>query len=481
MSRSKNLITMLARFPRLGEVKTRLVPPLTPEQALDLHDRLARHTLRTMLAVQATGDSKCQVRTDAAFSHAAHEWLGGGFSTRYQGEGDLGDRIRIAFGDAFSAGKRKAIVIGSDCPRLTSARLRDALRRLDGVDVVIGPATDGGYYLIALRKETAKRSVPYLFSNVPWGTADVLDATIALAEKHDLSYVLLEPLPDVDRPEDVADAETVLGGVLAAVGGGVAVGDGAHPVARVTAVIPTLDEAGIVGIAVQGAMDAGAAEVIVVDGGSRDTTIAVASAAGARVLETAPGRARQMNAGAAEVTDGILMLTHADTALPPDAAALARAALATPGVVAGAFSFAVPDGARNARFIGAAGRLRHRVSGIPYGDQALFLSARTFRDIGGFPEIPTMEDLEIILRLRRLGTVVVLPERAVTSARVWEEHGPLVPSLVNLVGIIAYRLGVDPERVAGWRRRIAPVRRSLEADGCDARLGTGDAEAESAS
>ena len=443
MSRSKNLITMLTRYPRLGEVKTRLVPPLPPEEALDLHDRLTRHTLRTMLAVQATGDAKCQVRTDAAFTHAAHEWLGGGFSTRYQGEGDLGDRIRIAFGDGFSAGKQKVVVVGSDCPRLTSAHLRDALRRLDGVDVVLGPATDGGYYLIALRKETAKRAVPFLFSNVPWSTAEVLDATIELAEKHDLSYVLLEPLPDVDCAEDLADAELVLRASASAS-------------ARVTAVIPALNEATLVGTAVAGALAAGVDEVIVADGGSRDDTCAVASAAGARVIESAPGRALQMNAGAAEVTDGILLLTHADTRLPQDAAALAREALARPGVVAGAFSFAVPAGTRHERLIGTAGRLRHRISGTPYGDQALFLSAGTFGDMGGYPEIPTMEDLEIVLRLRRLGTVVVLPQRAETSARVWEEHGLVVPTLVNLLGTVAYRLGADPDLLASWRLRIAP-------------------------
>ncbi len=445
MSRSRNLITMLTRFPRLGEVKTRLVPPLTPEVALDLHDRLTRHTLRSMLAVQATGDAKCQVRTDAAFTHAAHEWLGGGFSTRYQGEGDLGDRIRVAFGDGFSAGKRKVVVVGSDCPRLTSAHLRDALRRLDGVDVVLGPATDGGYYLIALRKQSAKRAVPFLFSKIPWSTAEVLDATIELAEKHDLSYVLLEPLPDVDRAEDLADAERVLGGDIG-------------PTARVTAVMPALDEAALVGAAVAGALAAGVDEVIVVDGGSRDDTCAVALAAGARVIESARGRALQMNAGAAEVTDGILLLTHADTRLPREAAALAREASAKPGVVAGAFTFAVPSETRHARLIGTAGRLRHRISGTPYGDQALFLSARTFRDMGGYPEIPTMEDLEIVLRLRRLGTVVVLPQRAETSARVWEEHGLVVPTLVNLLGVVAYRLGVSPDLLASWRQRIASRR-----------------------
>ena len=471
MSRSKNQVTLLTRFPRLGEVKTRLVPPLSAEEALDLHERLARHALNTMLAVQATGDARCQVRTDAAFSHAAHEWLGGGFTTRYQGEGNLGDRIRIAFGEGFSAGRKKVVVIGSDCPRLTSAHLRDALRRLDGVDIVLGPATDGGYYLIALRKESAKRSVPQLFSNVPWSTAEVLKRTIEIAEKHDLSYVLLEPLPDVDRPEDVADAELVLAeaGVMARAGtgrGGSASGASAaaEPI-RVSVVIPALDDSGCVGAAVASAIAGGVDEVIVVDGGSRDITRDVASAAGARVLDSPPGRARQMNAGAAEATGDILLFAHADTTLPQDAAALARGTLAQAGVVAGAFSFSVPADARHAAIISASGRMRHRLGGVPYGDMGLFLSARTFRDLGGFPDIPTMEDLELGVRLRRLGRFVVLRQRAVTSARAWDEYGLVWPAFVNLVCIGAYRLGVDPGTISGWRRRIQTSDRRPGSDG----------------
>ena len=490
MSRSKNLLTLLTRYPRLGEVKTRLVPPLTAEEALALHDRLSRHALRTMLAVQATGDARCQVRTDAAFTHAANEWLGGGFASRYQGEGDLGDRIRVAFGDGFSAGMKKVVVIGSDCPRITSDLLRDVLRRLDGVDVVLGPATDGGYYLVGLRRETAKKSVPRLFSNIPWSTAEVLERTIEIAEKHGLSYVLLEPLPDVDRPEDVADAELALadegaGGVaLAGEGAGGAAGwaacgapDGAGvglpsdaespQRVRVSAVIPALDDAGVVGAAVASAIACGVDEVIVVDGGSRDATRDIASAAGARVLEARPGRASQMNVGAAEATGGVLLFAHADTRLPQDAAALAREALAQAGVVAGAFSFAVPDDTRHAWLINMSGRTRHRLGGIPYGDMGLFLSARTFRDLGGYPEIPTMEDLELGRRLRRLGTVVVLPQRAVTSARAWEEFGLVWPALVNLVCIGAYRLGIDPETIATWRKRIRTSDRAPAGDGSD--------------
>ncbi len=239
MTRSgrKNRVVMLARYPRLGEVKTRLVPPMTAEEALDLHDRLTRHTLRALLAVQATGEARAEVRTDAAFARVAYDWLGRGFSARYQGEGDLGDRIRLACGESFAHGDQRVVVVGSDCPRLHASHLRDALRRLDGVDVVLGPADDGGYYLVALAKARAKESVPVLFSGVEWGTDEVLDRTLAICEEHGLSWALLERLPDVDRPEDVADAELALAA------------DTLPADARVSVVIPALDDAELVGAA----------------------------------------------------------------------------------------------------------------------------------------------------------------------------------------------------------------------------------------
>jgi len=436
-------ICILTRYPRLGEVKTRLVPPLSCAEALALHDRLARHTLRRALALSASGDARVEVRTDAAFHRVAHDWLGGGFSSRYQGEGDLGDRIRLSFGDAFGRGAGRVAVIGSDCPRLSSAILREAFARLEKVDMVLGPATDGGYYLVALRRDSAKRSVPVLFSKVPWSTADVLARTIEIADEHGLSYALLEELPDVDRPEDVADAEAVLAACTPT------------PDSRVSVVVPALDDAGCVADAVASGLAAGADEVVVVDGGSRDETRAVAASAGARVLESATGRARQMNAGAKTAIGGVLVFLHADTTLPPHACDLARAALARPGVVAGAFGFAVPSEAHHSRLINTIGRWRARLSGRPYGDQALFLSACTFTDLDGFPDLPTMEDLELVTRLKRVGKVVVLDEPAVTSARAWEAHGLIATTAINKVSISAYHLGVDPERIAGWRARIS--------------------------
>jgi len=439
-------ICILTRYPRLGEVKTRLVPPLSADDALALHDRLTRHTLRRAQALAATGDARIEVRTDAAFERVAHDWLGGGFLSRYQGEGDLGDRIRLAFAQAFGRGERRVIVIGSDCPRLTSAILRDAFSRLEHADVVLGPANDGGYYLVGLRRESAKRSVPVLFSDVPWGTSGVLARTLEICDGRGLSSAILEQLPDVDRPEDVADAEAAL------------TSDEPSRDGRVSVVIPNLDDAEFLAQAVNSALLAGAYEVIVVDGGPSEDARTAAIAAGARWLTSGGGRSRQMNVGAQAATGDALLFLHADTALPARACELVRRALATPGVAGGAFGFAVPPGTRHGRLINLIGDGRARLTRHPYGDQALFVSAATFRDLGGYPDLPVMEDWEFVARLRRLGRVTVLRESAVTSARAWERHGLVLPTAVNLASILAYRLGVNPGRIAQWRLGIAPAR-----------------------
>jgi hypothetical protein len=388
-----------------------------------------------------------EVRTDAAFTQAAREWLRTPDVTcRYQGEGDLGARISRAFANAFGRGARAVLVVGSDCPRLSGPLMRDALRRLSAVDLVLGPAEDGGYYLIGLSRACARRAMPALVTGVPWGTGDVLARTVDLAEQAGLTYALLARLPDVDRPEDLPDAEVALGRACVSVD------------ASVSVIIPALDDAGLVASAVASAQAAGAHEVLVVDGGSQDATRDVAAAAGARVIASAAGRAPQMNAGAAEATGDVLLFLHADTTLPPQACSLATRALLDPATAAGGFSFSVTGTARHARLISTVGRARSLLGGSPWGDQALFVGRDTFTELGGFPEQPTMEDFEFARRLKRFGRVVTLRERTVTSARAWEEHGLLLPTLMNLAVIAGYRLGADPEVLTRWRKRIAPSR-----------------------
>ena len=127
-------------------------------------------------------------------------WLGGHHNYCEQGPGDLGDKMNRAFLDAFHNDFQQVMIIGADCPALTASILEDGFARLDENDLVLGPAMDGGYYLIGLCRHCRE-----LFLNKPWGDSSLLSTTINLARKLDLKFHLLEELADVDRPEDLAN------------------------------------------------------------------------------------------------------------------------------------------------------------------------------------------------------------------------------------------------------------------------------------
>ena len=219
--------------------------------------------------------------------------------------------------------------------------------------------------------------------------------------------------------------------------------------------IPTLDEEEHVVAAIRSAREGGAHEVLVADGGSRDTTREIARGEGAVVVEAPRGRARQMNAGADRASGEILLFVHADTLLPPTAADLVRSALEAPRVVAGAFSYRPAAEGLLRLALSTGVRVRLRLTGHPYGDQGLFLRRVTFRAIGGFADLPVMEDWEIVARLRRLGRIAILEEPVLTSAKSFVDNGLLRSTLVNAAVISGFRLGVDPARLAAWRRPIA--------------------------
>jgi len=189
---------------------------------------------------------------------------------------------------------------------------------------------------------------------------------------------------------------------------------------RVSVVIPVLDEEARIGAQLESLARLPVHEVIVVDGGSRDATVARVRAAGTARLVVAPrGRASQMNAGARAATGDVLLFLHADVRLPDDAVRRVEEALGDPEVVAGAFrTWTVADGGRSwlAPLLHLAD-LRSRYSVLPYGDQALFVRAEAFRRAGGFPEQPLMEDLELSRRLRRLGRIRIAPSRVTVSGR----------------------------------------------------------------
>lgn len=187
-------------------------------------------------------------------------------------------------------------------------------------------------------------------------------------------------------------------------------------------------------------------ELLIVDGGSDDVTVAIAERYGT-VIHAPRGRARQMNAGAAAATGDVLLFLHADTLLPPGAFAAIEQALADPAVVGGAFRlrFDCPKAAY--RLVAFSANLRARLRGIFTGDQAYFVRAASFLAVGGYPDIALMEDLEIIARLRKIGKVVLLREYVTTSARRHRQIGLWRSVAFMWYMRTRYALGVSPEQL----------------------------------
>jgi rSAM/selenodomain-associated transferase 2 len=194
-------------------------------------------------------------------------------------------------------------------------------------------------------------------------------------------------------------------------------------------------------------------EIIVVDGGSRDDTVEVAEALGAKVIQSLPGRAIQMNLGATVAKGDILLFLHGDTCLPLRFDILAWQALTQPGVVAGAFELEIDGAGWGLRLVEWGVNWRSRLLKLPYGDQAIFLKTSVFHSIGGFPELPIMEDFELVRQLRQLGKISIVPASVLTSGRRWQKLGIFGTTLMNQFTILAYLLGVSPKAIARWYYR----------------------------
>jgi len=432
-------VIVFTRYPEPGVTKTRLIPALGPELAARVQDRLTKRTLAVVLSHCGCHPCELEVRFAGADRLRMENHFGLDKRYRPQSDGDLGARIIHAFQTAFDQGAPRVLIVAADCPDLNPGILASALDALEKSDVVLGPARDGGYYLVGLRQPT-----PSLFQGIDWGTDQVLKRTLEKATEQRLNVHRLKTLSDVDYTEDLVALRRRtddFGDLLPRSKDGV-----------ISVIVPTLNEAANIEQTLAPIVSLEGVEVIVADGGSEDATAEIARRLGAKVVFSARGRGRQMNAAAALASGDVLLFLHADSRLPVNFAKHVRSVL-NDGAIAGAFRLTIADKQRTLRLVEWVVSVRSRCLQMPYGDQAVFVTANVFYRVDGFPNWPLMEDVELCRRLRKHGQIRLAAASVSTSARRWIKLGVVKTTLINQCCIAGYALGLSPERLVRWYNR----------------------------
>jgi uncharacterized protein len=429
MKRSSDRLIIFGRYPVPGRTKTRLIPALGPVGAADLQRRLTEKILETVRTFAKPRDIGVEVCFVGDSKQKMRRWLGSEAILSRQIPGNLGERMRAAFFDAFQRGADRVVLLGTDIPQLRTDHLEQSFDALAENDLVIGPSTDGGYWLIGLNHPVE------LFEDIKWGTDAVFAQTLALAKEQGLRVKTLTPLTDIDTAKDL---KQVLPGWTKK-----------RP--SVSVVIHSLNEAVNIEATIKRAMHKDA-EIIVVDGPSIDNTVEIASSASVRVVPGPQGRAAQQNIGAKAATGRVLLFLHADTLLPIDYINYIFEILMDRKTVAGAFQFKTNLDYPSMKVIEFVANIRSRYLKFPYGDQGLFILKSVFESVGGFPEGPIAEDLFLLHRLSRYGRIRIAPAHALISEQRWQTLGLFRTTLVNQIVLIGCCLGVSPGALASMFR-----------------------------
>ena len=363
---SKNRLIIFGRYPEPGTTKTRMIPLLGPIGAAEL---------QRILAERLVGVAKSAIsliEADLIFCHEGgnlkkmQKWLGAeGLKFQHQSTGDLGARMQTEFVRSFSSGAKKTILLGTDIDGLKSTHLVQAFSALNHHDLVLGPSTDGGYWLVGMGR------LEPVFTDISWGTPMVLEQTLSLARQRGLTTFLLDPLSDLDTPEDLDKSR-----------------NRNLPDAPYLSAIIKVDNESERIKAVTGSAEDPDAEIIIVDGKSSGNTIEAAKTDGIRTLRSEHQIAVQFNKGALGAKGRVLLFLHGNSTLPKGYAAHIFNMLMNREVAMGTFQFNVCGNNNKIRLLesftnGKSGMIR-----LPGVDQGFFIRKRSFIKNGGFPENP---------------------------------------------------------------------------------------------
>jgi len=400
-----NLLIIFTKFPEPGFSKTRLIPSIGPFNAANLQKLMTEFVVKQARKLNIS----FEIRYTGADLSKMKCWLGEDLVYKKQSEGSLGERLKNAFEDGFNNGYKKIVAVGSDCPDLRADTIAMAFEYLENSRCVIGPAKDGGYYLIGLSEMKED-----IFTGISWGSSKVLSETISRLKQ----YILLPKLADVDEFEGIP--------------------------LRISVIIPVLNEETNLDRIINEILEAFNVEIIVADGGSSDRSLEIAEKYNVKIVRCEKAqRAFQMNKGAENSTGDILFFLHADSYLPENWDVAVRNTLKGKDVIFGHFIFGIKEDFRGRWLIELGTNFRAKILKKPYGDQVFFIKREDFFMSGKFPDVPILEDVLFVKNVKKYGKISCCNSVVKTSGRRWQKYGALKVVYLNQCVLIASKIGYD--------------------------------------
>lgn len=436
MTRITRALAIFLRFPQAGQVKSRLAASLGPREAARIYEKLARRTLGVAAEYKKL---KPQLKIFIFFTPPEKEQqitkaFSGPWEFVAQQGAHLGERMDRAIQHCLSTGYDQVVLVGTDIADLGHSDFEEAFQALDQGFTVLNPASDGGFYLIAVA-----RPCPSALAPREWGTADVFQRTRDLLLKLDFKVLAQRERRDIDRAEDVH----YLSG---------------QPFFhdRISVIIPTRKSIDSL-LPLLKDLDARLwpdDEIIISrhkDSSSSARQIETSSRV--RLVDSPLGRGLQLNHGAREANGNLLWFLHDDSILPDQFSYCIRKIAAASHYSLGCFLLGFQPTTPTMEIIAGWANLRTRCLGLPYGDQGLFCRSDVFNRVGGYQKRYLMEDVDFVRRTRKTGKLFLVNERLYTSPKRYLAEGILRASIRNHLTMLLYLMGVSERKLRSFYYR----------------------------
>ena len=426
---ARSALIIFMKYPEAGRVKTRLSREIGDEKALYVYQKLARRTLGVASDFKHTHE-----KIDLFLFYDPPERKIP-FMKSYPGpwefipqiDGHLGHRMQAAFHHVFRTGYRQTVLIGTDIADIGERDIHDAFQALSVNRAVLGPALDGGFYLIGLSS-----MVDNVFNFSSWSTPSVFERTIDCFESAHIKVTTVNQRKDIDKNQDLQWLR-----------------HNAVFQDQISIIVPFLNETGKIASLVD-TLEAGlwpGDEIILVKGGLPSERKSQGLSAHTALFYAPRGRGNQINLGAKMARNNLFWFLHADTSPPPNFGYHVRKLSNVPEVVFGCFELRFRPTNVYLDLISRWANLRTRHLKLPYGDQGLFCKRRIFEELGGFKKQFLMEDLDFVRNCEKLGKLLVVPQPIGSSSQRYLTKGLLRASLLNHLIVFLYFLGMDDKKL----------------------------------